>query len=53
MFGKFIDIVGCFAGGMMIWNFFPKLDTTSGIIYFALGVFFLVNSMWRIMHYKR
>ena len=53
MFNKCIDIIGCLAGGMMVWNFFPKLDTGSGVFYFCVGVFFLLNSMWRIMHYKR
>lgn len=53
MFYKCLDIVGCIAGGMMIWNFFPKLDTTAGVVYFVVGVFFLVNSMWRIMSRRR
>ena len=52
VFNRCIDIVGCIAGGMMVWNFFPKLDTGSGVICFIIGVFLLANSMLRIIRYR-
>ena len=52
MFYRCIDIVGCIAGGMMIWNYYSKLDTTAGLIYFIIGILLLGNSMLRIMRYR-
>lgn len=46
---RFIDIMGCVVGGTMIWNYFPVLDTASGVVYFVIGVFLLLYSMLRII----
>ena len=52
MFYRCIDIAGCIAGGMMVWNYYPQLDTRMGLIYFIIGIFLLGNSMLRIMRYR-
>lgn len=52
VFNRCVDIAGCIAGGCMIWNFFPKLDSTSGLICFIIGAFLLANSMLRIIRYR-